>query len=338
MEPFDPRLHLPEMHQDEYGDLESFHHLRAVITTVQSILVAPDAQIILPEPHQNAEARGILRASMPELLKIAETTPRRPEQVTPQRVRKLLDHMLHIMFFHDLYTYRHSHATSRYASMIAELAGITDPSLDIEGVRLAGLMHDIGKLSIPGHILNKPDLLLPNEVDINHEHPGEGGKLIQTLIWVCEDVVGSRSTPITDKTLLLLENVRKGIRYHHEFYNEPKRDGGLPIGYPEHLHGDEIPEVARIIKAADVIEAIRSDRGYRQNRASDGHNFRGLEVVVSEFIDRSGDMFDPRVAEGVVALFSTQDPRARADLDNVMYHFHPDLLIPRPADMFPENL
>jgi diguanylate cyclase (GGDEF)-like protein/putative nucleotidyltransferase with HDIG domain len=138
----------------------------------------------------------------------------------------------------DHYTQGHSQKVSAYAALIAEALGMNE--LEVEEIRLAGVLHDIGKVAIPESILNKSGPLNPDEWETMKSHVTFGAKILEPL------------TP--------LRRIREMVLHHHEFV-----DGS---GYPSALGGDNIPLGARIIAVADAYDTITSDRTYKKARNS----------------------------------------------------------------------
>jgi diguanylate cyclase (GGDEF)-like protein len=134
----------------------------------------------------------------------------------------------------DHYTKRHSEDVARYAAFLAERIEV---DADLAGaVHLAGLLHDIGKIGIPDPILRKPGKLTADEYEIVKQHVALGHMIV-------------RDVPD-------LELVRLGIRHHHERW-----DGA---GYLDHLDGEAIPLIARILAVADAFSAMTTTRPYRK--------------------------------------------------------------------------
>jgi putative two-component system response regulator len=131
------------------------------------------------------------------------------------------------------YTKGHSDRVTAYALALADHVGVTDSDREI--LRRGGTLHDIGKISIPDQILDKPGKLTAEEFDIIKQHPLQGVKMVEPLQSLRDTL------PI--------------IRWHHE-----RPDGR---GYPDGLEGDAIPPLVRIISVADVYDALASDRPYR---------------------------------------------------------------------------
>jgi HD-GYP domain-containing protein (c-di-GMP phosphodiesterase class II) len=136
-------------------------------------------------------------------------------------------------------------------------------------MRLAGLLHDVGKIGVPDAILNKPDRLTDEEYAVMKRHSVLG----------C-DIVRAADMPVE----------ARWVRHHHERF-----DGG---GYPDGLAGAEIPLESRIILVADAFEAMTSDRPYR--RAP------GQEVAISELRRHAGTQFDPAVVDALCRVLDRE--------------------------------
>jgi putative two-component system response regulator len=134
----------------------------------------------------------------------------------------------------DPYTEGHCDRLSKYSVALAEKLGLPDQLRF--ALRRGGLIHDIGKLAVPEHILLKPGSLTPEERKIMEQHTVEGERICAPL----------RS----------FRNVLPIIRHHHE-----KRDGS---GYPDGLKGEQIPLTARILQVTDIYDALTTDRPYRK--------------------------------------------------------------------------
>ena len=164
----------------------------------------------------------------------------------------------------DEYTGSHSARVSEIAARIASRLGL-DPE-QIELIRLATRLHDLGKLSIPEEILRKPDALNDAERLVLERHPRIGFQMLESL----------GVDPIADWVL-----------HHHERW-----DGN---GYPDRLRGEEIPLAARIIFVADAYDAMTSDRVYRR-RLTD-------EEAASELVRCAGTQFDPLIVAAFMEEF-----------------------------------
>ncbi|MBQ7637211.1 MAG: HD-GYP domain-containing protein [Lachnospiraceae bacterium] len=167
----------------------------------------------------------------------------------------------------DEYTKGHSVRVSEYASALAKEMGYSDD--EVRKIGYIALLHDCGKIMIPGSVLKKPGKLTEEEKREIRQHTVMGGKMLE----------GFTS----------LDGAREGALYHHEYYNGE--------GYPEGLKGEEIPKLARIICVADSFDAMNSDRCYRKHL--------GRERIVEELKRNKGVQFDPTVAECMLKLIET---------------------------------
>jgi putative nucleotidyltransferase with HDIG domain len=179
----------------------------------------------------------------------------------------LLVTLSEIIDLRDPYVLGHSKQVSNIAANIAKLLRLNEKQIDL--VRKAGLLHDIGKLGIPMDILSKPGKLTHDEYEIIKTHAALGGDLV-------------KDSP----SLRPLVSI---IRNHHEFF-----DGR---GYPDKLSGNQISIEARIIAVADAIEAMTSDRPYRKALKP--------EQVIDEITRFSGSQFDPLVVEEAIKILKT---------------------------------
>lgn len=142
----------------------------------------------------------------------------------------------------------HSDRLADFAARLGEKLGLPDE--DLEELRLACLLHDIGKVAVPDSIILKPGRLNPQETEIMRQHPVTGEQICAPL----------RS----------LRAILPIIRHHHE-----RMDG---TGYPDGLYGREIPLKARILQVADVYDALINDRPYREALTSE----EALEILRQE--------------------------------------------------------
>lgn len=159
----------------------------------------------------------------------------------------------------DAYTGKHSEEVARYAMLIAEEIDLNDN--ERFALRLGGLLHDFGKLSISDSIIRKTSRLSDEEFDEIKGHPAKGYDIVKHII---------------DDPLVL-----SCVKSHHERY-----DGR---GYPDQLAGDDIPLLSRIICVADSYHAMISNRSYREAL---GHDY-----AVSQLQKYSGSQFDPNIVD-----------------------------------------
>ncbi|MDQ6794945.1 MAG: diguanylate cyclase [Chloroflexota bacterium] len=171
----------------------------------------------------------------------------------------------------DRYTKRHSEDVARYAVFLAERLGI-DPDL-IASIRLAGLLHDVGKIGIPDPILRKPGKLTAAEYEIVKQHVALGDMIV-------------RDVPDIDV-------VRAGIRHHHERW-----DGN---GYLDRLEAEEIPLIARILAVGDAFSAMTTTRPYRKAL--------GVREALARIEDAAGSELDERLVRAfVMGIESAPNP------------------------------
>lgn len=175
-------------------------------------------------------------ASAVELLGLVQSNGGRPAGWSVDRQEELLRALASALEAEDRYTRGHSDRVACYAGSIAREMGLS--SGEVEAVRAAALVHDVGKLRIPAEVLNKPTRLTDAEFDLIKRHPVDGAEMVASL--------GNKE----------LTSV---VLHHHE-----RLDGK---GYPDGLSGEQIPLGARIIAVADTFDAITSVRPYRPRRA-----------------------------------------------------------------------
>jgi putative nucleotidyltransferase with HDIG domain len=165
----------------------------------------------------------------------------------------------------DPYTSGHQIRSADLARTIATEMGL--PQEKIEGIRMAGTIHDIGKLSIPAEILSKPTKLTDIEFSLIKEHAQKGYEMLKDVEspWPLAEIVNQ----------------------HHE-----RMDGS---GYPRNLKGDDILIEARILAVADVVEAMASHRPYRPGL--------GIDAALNEIEKNRGIFYDDTVADACLRLF-----------------------------------
>jgi diguanylate cyclase (GGDEF)-like protein/putative nucleotidyltransferase with HDIG domain len=175
----------------------------------------------------------------------------------------------------DQTTYNHVRRVELYASALGRALGMSE--LDLEAVKTAALLHDIGKLAVPEHILAKPGPLTPDEFQKVRMHPQIGA-----------DIIGSVPFPYPVAPLVL---------GHHERW-----DGR---GYPAGLKGEQIPLGARILCLADFFDALTSDRPY--------HKPLSIDAAAALIQEEAGKALDPVAVETFVRLL----PDLRAQVESV---------------------
>lgn len=164
----------------------------------------------------------------------------------------------------DQYTEGHSRRVGQIGAALGRRLDLDPQTCD--RIHYAGTLHDIGKIGVPDEILNKPGSLTDEEFEQIMQHPVRGENMIQFSN--------------------ISSNVKEGIRHHHEQY-----DGG---GYPDGLAGTDIPLFGRVLAVADAMDAMLSNRSYRDALSDD--------VVRAELEDNAGSQFDPEMARAGVTL------------------------------------
>lgn len=187
-----------------------------------------------------------------------ESEKRHVEEVSALHVRTI-EALAMAIDAKDHTTHSHLNRVRTYALAIAEELGLLP--LDVEALRAAALLHDIGKLAVPDHIINKPGRLTPEEFEKMKIHPVVGAEILKKVDFPYP------VAPI--------------VRSHHEKWNGE--------GYPDGLKEEQIPIGARILAAVDCLDAMASDRQYRKAVSLD----MAMEHVAAE----SGSSFDPAVVE-----------------------------------------
>jgi putative nucleotidyltransferase with HDIG domain len=167
----------------------------------------------------------------------------------------------------DDYTKGHSERVTAVAVRIGQIIGLTQE--EIKDLQLAGLLHDIGKVTVGKDILEKPTSLTTEEYDDIKQHTTRGAKIISSI----------------DNA----EDISLAIRHHHEYWNGS--------GYPDGLKADQIPLLARILSIADAFDSMVSNRPYKRNLT--------VDEVIEEFERCKGEQFDPHIVDVFLASYQS---------------------------------
>lgn len=199
------------------------------------------------------------------------------KQRVEQQAKKIRDSLLNTMTAlayaleaKDKYTSGHSQRVAEISVAIAREMGLSRQ--DIAGIRLAGLIHDIGKIGVKASILNKPDRLNDDEYQDIRTHPEIGEHIL---------------TPVVED-----EQILKAVRHHHERYNG--------TGYPDGLSSEQIPLGAKILAVADAYDAITSERPYRAAI--------NAQKACQEIERYKGSQFDPEVVDTFLRIKKDLQP------------------------------
>jgi len=162
----------------------------------------------------------------------------------------------------------HFQGVSRLASQIASQLGLSDA--EVEEIRVAGIVHDIGKTRIPERVRSKPGVLTAEEFEIMKSHAAWGARMLE---------------PMNE------EGLEQIVRHHHERF-----DGK---GYPDRLRGEEIPLGARIVSVAECFDSMVSEQAYKARRT--------FEDAIAEVLRCSGTQFDPHVVSAFLGQVRIAD-------------------------------
>ncbi|MFL5714051.1 MAG: HD domain-containing phosphohydrolase, partial [Chloroflexota bacterium] len=214
------------------GALEVESAERLPITVSAAISVYPAdgesvTDLVAAAAHTLAEAK----ASGGDAIRVAG---RLPVQSGDARTFDVFQGLIFAVDTKDRYTKRHSEDVARYATFLARQLDLDEET--IRTIRVAGLLHDVGKIGIPDDILRKPGKLTSDEYDVVKQHVALGDLIVRDLPNI--------------------EVIRTGVRYHHERW-----DGN---GYLDALAGEDIPLVARILSVGDAFSAMTTTRPYRK--------------------------------------------------------------------------
>jgi HD-GYP domain-containing protein (c-di-GMP phosphodiesterase class II) len=208
---------------------------------------------------------GIEALEHKHLLDAERRTREQAQKSLTEALSASVSAMVTAMEMRDPYTAGHENRTADIAYAIGKEMGW--PEGRLQGLRMAAMVHDIGKISIPSELLNKPSRLSQEEFELVKGHPESSYAILKDIpfTWPIAEIV----------------------RQHHE-----KLDGS---GYPQGLKGDEILPEAKVLTVADIVEAMAAARPYRRGL--------GLEIALAEIERQAGTLLDAEVVEICTRLF-----------------------------------
>jgi putative two-component system response regulator len=288
-------LLLTDMEMPKMGGIELLRQVRSRYPDVAVVMITGNADVetavgalslgamdYITKPFQLEEVRARVRQALEKRRLILEN---REYQVNLEDKVRVQQRRLEELFVagvqslsaaleaKDPYTRGHSERVSQYSVCIAREFGLSAEL--IRQIELGGRVHDIGKIGVREEVLNKTGPLTPEEYEHIMTHPVIGWRILAPLLGDAP-----RSLNI--------------VRWHHERF-----DGR---GLPDRLAGQGIPLEARIVAAADTLDAITSDRPYRTSEKT-------LPMAVEELVRNTGTQFDPEVIGALVAVTKRGDLR-----------------------------
>ncbi len=180
-------------------------------------------------------------------------------------MREMVETLSNVVVARDSYTGSHMKRVAHLSTAIATKLNL--PLHTIEGINMAALVHDIGKIVIPAEVLTKPSALATYEINMLRNHAQAGYDMLKHIHFPW--------------------NIAQSILQHHE-----RLDGS---GYPNGIKGDVICLEARIIGVSDTVEAMSSDRPYRKGK--------GIQAALREIQDGAGQLFDSEIVNACVQVF-----------------------------------
>jgi len=217
-------------------------------------------------PFEACGKQAGYRGQMVRVVAIRDLTQRKQ---TEAQLRRTIEGVVSVLAStverRDPYTAGHQRRTAELACAIAHAMDL--PPEQVEGLRMAASVHDLGKLSVPAEILSRPGTITRPEMDMIKRHPETASEVLSAVEF---------PWPITDIVL-----------QHHE-----RMDGS---GYPAQLTGDQLMLEARVLAVADVVEAMASHRPYRPAL--------GIEAALAEISEQSGKLYDRQVVGACLKVF-----------------------------------
>lgn len=258
------------------GDVSPRARQRALSTGAKDFLTKPfDPPEVLLRIRNLLNTRFMHNRLRRQNELLEEAVRQRTQELDEARI-EILERLAKAAEYRDDGTRRHTERVGIYSARLARALGLDEPQVEL--IRRAAPLHDLGKIGIPDHILLKPGELEPDEAAVMRTHTTIGAEILS----------GSRVPTLRMAAEIAL--------CHHERW-----DGA---GYPRGLAGDEIPLPARIVAVADFYDALAHDRPYRPAWP--------LARIVAELRSQAGRQFDPRVVEAFLRIVERENALTRA--------------------------
>jgi len=252
------------------GDVTSESKRLALGMGATDFLVKPfDSTEVLLRIKNLLISRVLYKALAQEKETLEERVRVRTRQLAEAQI-EILNHLAIVSEYQDDDSSQHTQRVGALAAAVARRLGQTDE--EVELIRLAAPLHDIGKVGVPNHILLKSANLMPSEFEIMRSHTAVEGEIF-------------------GKSKFYLFQLAKQIAlYHHERW-----DG---LGYPQKLRGEQIPLPARIVAVVDAFDAVTHGRPYKKAVS--------FQQARSEIRAQAGSQFDPRIVEVFLSAITPQ--------------------------------
>jgi putative two-component system response regulator len=291
---------LLDIHMPKLGGIETLRRLKKLYPDISIIMVTASkefeyARLALQEgaydyivkPFNNNSVKAVINRAVErsrlinDIRDYQENLERRVMTQANQLISlyaDTLEAMISALDMRECETGRHSYRVTEYTIILAKNFGV--PDADLESIAKGALLHDIGKIGVPDHILLKPERLTDSEMEIMRKHPIYGYNLL--------------------KKFSFLEHAAEIVLSHHENF-----DG---TGYPHKISGKEIPLGARIFSVIDTFDAITTSRSYRQAIS--------YEEAIDLITQSSSSQFDPDVIDVFMQIPKDDWIRARDLTEN----------------------
>lgn len=301
---------LLDIHMPKLGGIETLRRLKKLYPDISIIIVTASkefeyARLALKEgaydyivkPFDSSSVRSVINraAERSRLINDIKDYQENLERKVITQANQLislyadtLEAMISALDMRECETGRHSYRVTEYAIILAKNFGVPYP--DLTDIAKGALLHDIGKIGVPDHILMKPEKLTDDEMEIMRKHPIYGYNLL--------------------KKFRFLEQAAEIVLSHHENF-----DG---TGYPHKISGKEIPLGARIFSVVDTFDAMTTSRSYRRAIS--------YEDAIGLITQSSRSQFDPEIIEIFINIPNELWTNARTNIEQVGSNYLKNLL------------